>query len=87
VVDTLVRENVSVKMMHLSQTWPFPSEAVADAIDNSDKVYVVENNASGQLAHLIRAETGKNIGGRILKYDGRPFIASDIIEVVKGEVC
>ncbi len=64
-----------------------PPKIIADAIDNSDNVFVVENNASGQLAHLIQAETGENMEGRILKYDGRPFMSSDIIQVVKRKVC
>jgi 2-oxoglutarate ferredoxin oxidoreductase subunit alpha len=87
VVDRLEKEKVSVKMLHLSQTWPFPSDAVADAIDGVDKVYVVENNASGQLAQLIQAETGEKVKGRIIKYDGRPFMPSEIARVLKNEVC
>ncbi len=87
VVDILGQEKVSAKMLHLSQTWPFPANTVSDAIDDADNVYVIENNASGQLAHLIQAETGQNMGGRILKFDGRPFMPSEIAQVVKREVC
>ncbi len=83
----MTREKVSVRVLGLSQTWPFPAIAVSDAIDSSDRVYVVENNATGQLSHLIQAETGRNMGSRILKFDGRPFMAQDIAQVVKREVC
>jgi 2-oxoglutarate ferredoxin oxidoreductase subunit alpha len=87
VVDTLERDKVDARMLHLNQTWPFPAQAVADAIEGASKVYVVENNASGQLAQLIQAETGANIDGHILKYDGRPFMPSEIAQVLKKEVC
>jgi 2-oxoglutarate ferredoxin oxidoreductase subunit alpha len=86
-VDILRREGASVNMLHLNQLWPFPAEAVTDAIGRSQHSYVIENNATGQLAQLIRAETGKEISGRILKYDGRPFTPAYIAEAVRKECC
>ena len=46
----------------------------------------MESNATGQLAWLIRAETGQQVNGNILKFDGRPLTPSIIIEAVKKEV-
>jgi 2-oxoglutarate ferredoxin oxidoreductase subunit alpha len=46
----------------------------------------VENNATGQLAHLIRAETGKEVKGKILKYDGRPFTPDYIMRALRKEM-
>jgi len=46
----------------------------------------VENNATGQLAQLIRRETGINITEKILKYNGRPFTPSEIVRRFK-EIC
>jgi len=43
----------------------------------------VEQNASGQLAALIREHTGLKIGEKILKYDGRPFYPEEIVEGVE----
>jgi 2-oxoglutarate ferredoxin oxidoreductase subunit alpha len=56
-----------------------------DHMATARKVYVVENNATGQMARLIRRETGKEVDGTILKYDGRPFAPSHIVEAVKKE--
>ena len=86
-VDMLHREDVSVNFLHLNELWPFPTEAVADVLDRAHNSYVIENNATGQLSHLIRAETGKTVSGRILKYDGRPFTPAYIAEEVRKEVC
>ena len=86
-MDMLNKEGASVNMLHLNELWPFPAEAVADAIDRAQHSYVIENNATGQLAHLIRAETGKDVSGRILKYDGRPFTPAYIAEEVRKECC
>jgi 2-oxoglutarate ferredoxin oxidoreductase subunit alpha len=82
-VDILRKEGASVNMLHLNEIWPFPAEAVADALSRAHNSYVIENNATGQLARLIRAETGKQVSGRILKFDGRPFTPAYIAEAVR----
>ncbi len=86
-VDNLRKEGFSVNSLHLNELWPFPAEEVADVLDRSQHSYVVENNATGQLARLIRAETGKKASGTILKYDGRPFTPAYITREVKKEGC
>ncbi|MDO8716147.1 MAG: hypothetical protein Q7J73_05000, partial [Dehalococcoidales bacterium] len=59
----------------------------AEALGNTRQSYVIENNATGQLSHLVRAETGYKVTGRILKYDGRPFTPAYIAgKVRKREV-
>jgi 2-oxoglutarate ferredoxin oxidoreductase subunit alpha len=85
-VNILRREDTSVNMLHLNELWPFPVEAVADAVGKARNSYVIENNATGQLARLIKTETGYDVGGRILKYDGRPFTPDYIAQAVKKEV-
>ena len=54
-------------------------------LDKSKKTYVVEGNATGQFARLIRQETGKTLTGTILKYDGRPFTQAQIVAGLKKE--
>ena len=54
-------------------------------MDKAQNNYVIENNATGQLAHLIRAETGKKASGNVLKYDGRPFTPEYIIAEMRKE--
>jgi len=76
-----------VNLLHFSELWPFPAETVTDILNKSRFSYVVENNATGQLARLIRAETGREVSGRILKFDGRPFTPAYIVEQVKKEGC
>lgn len=85
--DILRREGASVNMLHLNELWPFPTEAVTDAVSQAHNSYVIENNASGQLARLIKAETGCDVSGRILKFDGRPFTPAYIVEMVRKEGC
>jgi 2-oxoglutarate ferredoxin oxidoreductase subunit alpha len=83
--EMLNEEGHNVSTLFINGIWPFPVEAVTKAMKNTSHCYVVENNATGQLAHLIKGETGINIDMKILKYDGRPFTPTEIAEKVKKE--
>jgi 2-oxoglutarate ferredoxin oxidoreductase subunit alpha len=83
--ELLRKEEFNVGSLHFSELMPFPAEAAIEALDNAGASYVIENNATGQLAHLIRAETGRQVSGKVLKYDGRPFSPAYIVAAVKKE--
>jgi len=85
-VDILQGEGLDVNLLHLNELWPFPAEAVSAVLDQASRSFVVENNATGQLACLIRSETGKKVTGKILKFDGRPFTPALIVAELKKEV-
>jgi 2-oxoglutarate ferredoxin oxidoreductase subunit alpha len=60
-------------LLHFADLWPFPTEAATAALGSAKKLIGVECNATGQLATLIRANTGRAMDDTILKYDGRAF--------------
>ncbi len=78
-------KNKKVGFVHLSQVWPFPAKDITRLLKNAKKTITVENNAAGQLARLIRRETGIKIDKSILKFDGRPFNLDFLLERLKGE--
>ncbi|MEE8470157.1 MAG: 2-oxoacid:acceptor oxidoreductase subunit alpha [Dehalococcoidia bacterium] len=85
-VDLANKEGLRVNLVHFSEVWPFPAEATVEAFQGAKKIYAVENNATAQLAHLIRAETGCQFTGKILKFDGRPFSPAHILKQIREEV-
>jgi 2-oxoglutarate ferredoxin oxidoreductase subunit alpha len=66
-------------MLHFVDLWPFPAEAAMAAFGQARKLVAVEVNATGQLATLIRSQTGRQMDGTILKYDGRAFTPEHIV--------
>jgi len=56
---------------------PFPVRQMRKALDGVKRVIAVENNATGQLARLIRSH-GFSADDAALKYDGRPFSCDDL---------
>lgn len=69
--------------IHFPQVWPFPAEAAREALKGAGRVLTVENNATGQLARLLRREAGL-AAGSVLKYDGRPFTLDELTASLKG---
>ncbi|MBA7703207.1 hypothetical protein ES703_111989 [subsurface metagenome] len=82
-VDILIDQGVDVSLMHFQEIWPFPTQFVTSILSKAKQSFCVENNATGQLARIIRAETGKQVTGKILKFDGRPFSSQYIIKELK----
>jgi len=75
----LAADGITTNHMTVRQLFPFPTDLVQPYIEKAKKVIVVENNATGQLADQIKLRVGyadkvKNF----LKYDGTPFLPSEI---------
>ena len=85
-IELLHKEGIAANHIHLSEIWPFPTEAVTRALNNKAKSIVIESNATAQMAILIRRETGIKVSGNILRYDGRPISPKYIIDNLKKEV-
>lgn len=82
-VEILNEKKLKIGMLHLSEIFPFPRESVMAQLGFSRKIFTVENNATGQLARLITAETRLKITDKILKYDGRPFLIEELINRIE----
>jgi 2-oxoglutarate ferredoxin oxidoreductase subunit alpha len=68
-----------VATLHFSQVWPIMPEQFIDYLTSAREVVSVEGNALGQLARLIRRETGFDIERKVLRYDGLPLTPEAIL--------
>jgi 2-oxoglutarate ferredoxin oxidoreductase subunit alpha len=81
--EVLSAGGVAAAAVHLRQVAPFPARAVAEILDRYRTAFTVENNRTGQLARLIRAETGREVSGTIARFDGLPFTPEELARGVK----
>ena len=81
-VKNLSQSGLDVNFLHFFRPWPFPREA-KEVLQRAKKIVDVENNSTGQLAKLIKMETGIEVDQKILKDDGRPFFEGEIKEKLK----
>lgn len=63
--------------------WPLPEKLIKEKSKKAKKLINIEQNATGQLASLIRENTGIEFKSSILKYDGRPISAEEIYSKLK----
>ena len=66
--------------------YPLPRKLLTEKAARAKKLVNVEQNATGQLASLIREETGIACTQSILKYDGRQLSGEEIADRVLREV-
>jgi 2-oxoglutarate ferredoxin oxidoreductase subunit alpha len=85
-VDVLNLDGPRANLLQFMEIWPLDWEQVRAQLDAARSLWLVEQNYTGQLGNLIRAYTGKAMDKRILKYDGRPISADEIVASVRGEV-
>jgi 2-oxoglutarate ferredoxin oxidoreductase subunit alpha len=74
----LAGEGRNVAVVHLRQVWPFPAKEISEIVPRYATVLTVENNATGQLARLIRRECDVRVSGTISRYDGLPFTPEEL---------
>jgi 2-oxoglutarate ferredoxin oxidoreductase subunit alpha len=82
-MDKLSDEGLSLKFLQVRLIHPFPKEYVFGILKDASKIISVENNYSGQLAEIIREQTGIQANFRILKYNGRPITTTEVYDALK----
>ncbi|MBN2878426.1 MAG: 2-oxoacid:acceptor oxidoreductase subunit alpha [Clostridia bacterium] len=65
--------------------YPLPEKLLREKAAAAKKIIAVEQNATGQLAGIIREYTGIEMDEKILKYDGRQITADEIIDRLSKE--
>lgn len=84
--NRLKEKGEKVGHLQIKVLYPFPAEGVKDKIAKAKKVYVIENNATGQLMKLLKSEIKEHEKYQsILKYDGDPFTVKEIVDGVLGK--
>lgn len=77
------KKALKANVLQIRTLYPFHKKEVADILKKVKRPILVEQNFTSQLGGLIAEETGIIIEEKILKYDGRPLTAKNIIENLK----
>jgi 2-oxoglutarate ferredoxin oxidoreductase subunit alpha len=75
----LEKDGIKVNHAHVRLIHPFPTDELLPLVRSAKKVIVVENNATGQLANIIKMNVGhaEKIT-KYVKYDGNPFLPHEV---------
>ncbi len=82
--DRLAKKGIGTKFLQLRTLWPFPVRETEAFLAGCRRVFVVENNFSGQLSRLVKSQVVdcprfKNI----VKYSSLPFKPMDVSERIR----
>ena len=82
-MDRLRQEGFKMSFIQVRMPLPLPREYLAEKLGRAQKKIVVESNYNGQLAGVIREETGVVIDYFVLKWNGRPMSSDEVYEALK----
>ena len=71
-----------VAFLHIRQLFPL-SPSLLTYINQADRVVVMENNATGQLASLLKQYLDVHVHQQVLKYNGVPFTIEEVDHTIK----
>lgn len=75
----LEMDGLKVNHAHIRLIHPFPTIELEPLMQSAKKVIVIENNATGQLANIIKMNVGYgNKITKMTKYDGTPYLPNEI---------
>lgn len=78
--ETLSRDGFPTNVLAIRNIWPFRADETLQLLQGAKKLLCVECNYTGQMARLIRAETGFEIKEKLVKYDGEPIYPNEIVK-------
>ncbi len=85
-MDLLAASGTRISFLQVIFLSPFPAEQVTGVLSQANRVIVVENNATAQLADVIRGKTGIEIEDALLKYTGRQWLVDELADQIRRKL-
>jgi 2-oxoglutarate ferredoxin oxidoreductase subunit alpha len=83
-MDALTSEGFSLGFMQVRMMHPLPREYIYETLAVAEKIIDVEGNYVGQLAGVIKEQTGISASHYLLKYTGRPMTTTEVYDGLKS---
>lgn len=73
-----------IAYLHYEYVYPIKIQVLREYAQSSQRLVLIENNATGQLGQILTAKTEIPFWEKLLKCDGRPFFVEDILQFILG---
>lgn len=80
IIDAM--KDIDCKFLQVIYLEPL-SKKIKKELEKAKNIIAIENNSTSQLSELIAEKTGMIITKKILKYDGRQFLADELAQEIK----
>jgi 2-oxoglutarate ferredoxin oxidoreductase subunit alpha len=82
--DLLNAQGHPTNFLQFVDVFPLDEDRITAELNKIKRMIVVEQNYTGQLAHVLRGLTGRKADKRVNKYDGRPISPDEVVAAVLG---
>jgi len=82
-MERLRQEGYKINFLQVRMPHPLPKAHIAEILSKAQKKIMVEGNYMGQLAGIIREQTGIAMDYLVLKWSGRPMYLGEVYEALK----
>lgn len=79
----LQSDGISMNVLQIRMMSPFPADAVTQILNRAKIKIGIEQNFTGQLARLVRMETGIKMDHQITKFTGRPMSETEVVSALR----
>ncbi|MGH8057040.1 MAG: transketolase C-terminal domain-containing protein, partial [Candidatus Entotheonellia bacterium] len=83
-LERLADDAIAARLVQVRLLWPFPTEEMIPLLEEATPLVIVESNFSGQLAQLLREQTGRASDYLVVKYNGRPMSGQELHRAFKS---
>lgn len=80
----LSEQGIKTAFLHFTHIYPLSLEIIKPYFDKKAVYVLIENSLEGQFGKLLKQEIGVEIEKQLLRYDGRPITADDIVKFVSS---
>jgi 2-oxoglutarate ferredoxin oxidoreductase subunit alpha len=74
--------NKDLAFLHIKEVFPL-SPKIKTLLSKAEQIVIFENNATAQLANLIKLQLDVTLTNRVLKYNGLPFTIEEVDTKIK----
>ena len=80
ILEAMQMSKKKINFIQIKYMMPFHADYIGKFLNKAKKVICVEENKTGQLADIIRMNTGFKVHKKLLKYGGRSFFPEEILK-------
>jgi 2-oxoglutarate ferredoxin oxidoreductase subunit alpha len=85
-MELLAKYDITANIIHFTYIYPFNIRKTQPLLSRINRAIVVENNATGQFAGLLKQYFNFEPEHALLKYDGHPFYPDEISNIIRKEM-
>jgi 2-oxoglutarate ferredoxin oxidoreductase subunit alpha len=84
--EILAEHNILANVIHFNYIYPFNIAKTQPLLNKIKRSIVLENNATGQFAGLLKQYFNFEPEHSLLKYDGHPFYPNEIAKIIRNKM-